>query len=346
MTKKIAIVIGTTAEYIKMMPVFKEFEKRKIDIEFIHTGQHDLSELIKTFKTQQPSIIVNPKDGFKGDTGSAFGWAKTTTPMLKKILKENEKIEYVICHGDTMSTLIATIAGRLAGKKIVHVEAGLRSGNLFEPFPEEIVRRIVDSLSDVKFAVSNKTALRLKNEVYNVGNTSIDALNIALKTTKKPKGFPKKYAVCTVHRHENIKSKKRMISILDLITRIPMPVYFAIHKNTLSKIEEYGLKDELINSNVKIIDHKTYNEFVGILKYSSLILTDGGSMQEEAATLNIPCVILRMATEREELLERGDQVLSKFGKIGGFNFIKKKKLYNPYYNGGASKQIVDIMVKK
>lgn len=349
---KPAIIIGTKAEYIKMFPVMLELQQRKIDYLFIATGQHYLNDLVKKFGTQAPDIIINPQDGFKGDTGGAFGWAIKTLPKIISMLRKHTDIDYVIVHGDTISTLIASVAARLTGKQLCHVEAGLRSGNLREPFPEEIVRRIVDFLSHIKFAPSQKAANRLKGTSINTGNTSVDSLHTALSLCKSSFLIDKPYSVCTIHRHENIKSKERMDKILNCLGYSEMEILFFIHDNTIKKLKDFGLYEKLKqNKNIKLMRPIPYIEFSKVLSGAKIIFTDGGGMSEEAAELNIPCVILRYETEREELLDRWDQTLTKL------NLDKARKamriyslphdpyiLPNPYNGHGSSNKIVNFLI--
>lgn len=328
-----------------------ELEKRKIDYLFVATGQHNLNDLFKKFGTKAPDIIVNPQDGFKGDTGGAFGWAIKTLPKIISMLRKHKDIEYVIVHGDTISTLIGCAAARLTGKKVCHVEAGLRSGNLQEPFPEEIVRRIVDFFSYVKFAPSEKAAKRLSGNSINVGNTSVDSLHTALFLCKSSFSIEKPYSVCTIHRHENIKSKERMQKILNILSYPQMDILFFIHDNTVKKLKDFGLYEQLkSNKNIKLMRPIPYIEFTKVLAGTHIIFTDGGGMSEEAAELNIPCIILRYATEREELLERWDQTLTKLNEDIAKHAIKRYSsshikyiLPNPYNGNGASIKIVNYL---
>ena len=334
-----------------MFPVMLELEKRKINYLFVATGQHNLNDLFKKFGTKAPDIIVNPQDGFKGDTGGAFGWAIKTLPKIISMLRKHKHIDYVIVHGDTISTLIGCVAGKLTGRKICHVEAGLRSGNLKEPFPEEIVRRIVDFFSFVKFAPSEKSAKRLRGNSINVGNTSVDSLHMALNLCKSSISLKKPYAVCTIHRHENIKSKDRMEKILNILEYSEMDILFFIHDNTVKKLKDFGLYDKLKeNKRIKLMKPIPYVEFSKVLSGSHIIFTDGGGMSEEAAELNIPCIILRYETEREELLDRWDQTLTKLELDKARHAMKvysspshQYVLPNPYNNNGSSKKIVDYL---
>lgn len=346
---KYYVVIGTKAEFIKMAPVLIELDKREIEYTFIHTGQHDLSKLIKAFNTRSPDIVLTQEDGFSGNTGGAFSWARHT---FKKLYAELNKSRgsFVLYHGDTMTTAIAAGVAMITGNRGVHVEAGLRSGNLKEPFPEEIVRRIVDYISNVCFTPSDACSARLKYKpnVFNVGNTVYDSIKL-LNLNKKIKKSRKQYAVCTIHRHENIKSRDRMKKILDILHMCPIEVRWYMHENTRKKLEEYDLLQTAENNNVVIMPEKLdYFSFIPELANSSLVITDGGGMSEEAAYFKVPALLLRMNTEREELLNTSCQILSKLD-IGQDAFFYKMLLGsdstdfmdNPYYKDNSAAQIID-----
>jgi UDP-N-acetylglucosamine 2-epimerase (non-hydrolysing) len=250
-----------------------------------------------------------------------------------------------------MSTGISAIAAKLTGKKGCHVEAGLRSYNIFEPFPEELMRILADNLSSLKFAPSEIAVKRAGHNSFNVGNTSCESLRYALKKAQNVKKSKKKYAVCTIHRHENIKSPVRMMQIAEIIALSPYPVNFFMHENTKKKLSEYGLL--CLFSDYEILNPLGYIDFAPILAGSSLIFTDSGGMSEEAAQLNIPCVILRKSTEREELLHRADQFLTfldidkaKSALNAISNLPRNYKFRNIYDAGNTSSKILDILNRK
>ena len=349
MNKHYAIVIGTHAEYIKMFPVLREFERRNIDYTFISTGQHDLSELIKDCGTKAPDIVLDNKRGFAGDTGGAFMWALRTLPKMYSALG-TVKPDIVLYHGDTMSTVIASVAAKLRGIDGCHVEAGLRSADIREPFPEEIARMIADSISTIAFVPSLSCAENTKGaDTYVVGNTVYDSIVYNMR-----KGNPVTkdvYAIATIHRHENIKSRERMIKIVDILSYSPIPVRLYLHENTKKKLDEYGLlKPLLASENVVVMPTINYKDFLKVFSNAKFVFTDGGSMSEECAWFNVPCIILRMETERKELLERPDQFLTRLDvdatklKINEFSKVTFKNLSNNYYhNISPSAAIVNIL---
>ena len=367
---KIAIVIGTRAELIKTFPIMLELQKRVIPYYFIHTGQHNLGDLCKIFSVKSPDIVLTEEpeksSKFNSRQIKAIVWNLKLVGKIRKELKELKELEYVLYHGDTMTTASASIASSkimnpFKKYKNVHLEAGLRSWDNFEPFPEEISRRIVGKFSDILFAPSEgsrKNLEKLKNKnILVFGNTIVDSAHFALSLARKKKIKPlnkKKFAIVTIHRHENLKNKKRMGEIVEILSSVEIPCYFAAHDNTLKKLEEFKLLKKLKNNNnIKLIKPMDYVSFIYQINKCSLIICDGGSMQEESLIFKKPCIILRYATERPEGLITNFQFLTKFDikktklKIKEYlspNF-KIKKFKNPYGEKGLSKKIVEVLIE-
>ncbi|HKZ49713.1 MAG TPA: UDP-N-acetylglucosamine 2-epimerase [Candidatus Nanoarchaeia archaeon] len=355
----IAIVLGTKAELIKTMPVMKELDKRKIPYSFIHTGQHSLGELLEDFKLKKPDVVLYepPKlsSRFMVKTHKAIFWGMSLVPKIISALRKL-KPKYVIYHGDTMSASAAAVASKLAGCKGVHLEAGLRSGSLLEPFPEEISRQICDSFSSVLLAVSDLTESTLRNEgrkgeIVKAGNTIVDSVKICLKLNKtKPKA--KGYVVVNIHRHENIKSKERLVKIVGIIASVERNVIWPIHDNTKQQLIKFGLWEKLQKQNIELWPLISYIDFIHLLANCKYIITDGGSIQEESLSLRKPCILLRRRTERIEGLSTGLNFLTDLHSekaLGAINQIesglKVKDFQNPYGNGDSAGIIVDYLTK-
>ena len=245
--------------------------------------------------------------------------------------------------------------------KNVHLEAGLRSWNNFEPFPEEISRRIVGRFSDILFAPSNTSVNNLrklrKKKILVFGNTIVDSahygLNLARKKNTKPLD-KRRFALVTIHRHENLKNKKRMEKIVEILLSVEIPTYFAVHDNTLKKLKDFGLLKKLeAGENIKLIKPRDYVDFIYQISKCALIICDGGSMQEESLIFGKPCVILRNSTERPEGLETNFQFLTKFDVEESKDKIKEylskdfkiKSYKNPYGEKGLSRKIVEVLVR-
>lgn len=366
----IAIVIGTKAELIKCMPIMLELQKQQKNYWFIHTGQHDLGKACKDFGIKKPDFILS-----KEPNRSTKLWSEMNKKSLLWFLMMNNRIrgllkrikpKYVIYHGDTMSTAAASIASSRflnpeKNWKNVHLEAGLRSGSLFEPFPEEISRKISDRFSDILFAVSDLSEENLKKggyrgEIIKTGNTIIDSANIAYKKAmKKRKGRRKNkkdYALINIHRHENLNSRERMEKIVAILKGIEIKAIWPLHANTAHFIEKYGLVDDIKNmKNIKRTSLTSYKDFIYLLANCRYLITDGGSIQEESLIFKRPCIILRKKTERQEGLSTGMNFLTGLDvkktkevirQIEN-NKIKIKNFHNPYGSRGLSKKIVKIL---
>ena len=194
-----------------------------------------------------------------------------------------------------------------------------------------------------------------RKKIIFTGNTIIDSADIAYSLAKKRKIKPLskgKFAVISIHRHENIKSKERMRNIVEILLSVPIKSFFAMHDNTKAKLEEFGLMEKLRqNQNIEIINTLDYVSFVYQTAKCSLIICDGGSMQEESLIFKKPCIILRKSTERPEGLETGFQFLSNFDvektkkKIKEYlnPLFKVKDFKNPYGNKGVSKKILEVL---
>jgi len=257
---KYAYVIGTKAEFIKMFPLMKE-----LDGTFIHTGQHDLSELIETFKVKSPDIVLSepPKkktSKFMGNVVKAGFWNLNMIKKLRGVLKE-ECPDLLIYHGDTMSTAAASIAAKSSKIKAAHVEAGLRSHNWLEPFPEELSRRIADKNADLLFAPSKLAGRNLEKyknkKIFVVGNTVADSAMEALKKARSVKVPSEEYAILSFHRHENLKSRAKIKKIVKIVEQIPIPIYFFAHDNTIRALKKFRLWKR-VNKKVNAVKYTNY----------------------------------------------------------------------------------------
>jgi len=363
---EIAIILGTRAELIKIFPLMIELKNKGKDYYFIHTGQHNLGNLCEKLGIKKPDVVLTEEPDktskFNVNQIKAILWNIGLIFKIKKELKKLKNLKYIIYHGDTMTTATASIASsRMLNPfkkyKNVHLEAGLRSFNNREPFPEEITRRVVGSFSDILFAVSRiaESNLKKKKRVILVGNTIIDSAKIALDIAKKNNVKPlsrKKFVLVTVHRHENLKSKKRMEKIVEILSNLEIPTFFSMHDNTISRLKKFGLYEKLLeNKNIKIISPMDYPTFIYQISKCALVICDGGSMQEESLIFKKPCILLRMNTERIEGLETNFQFLSKLDVEKTKEKIKEylnpkfkiKSFENPYGKKGVSKKIVGIL---
>lgn len=363
----IAIILGTKAELIKCMPIMLELQKQKKDYYFIHTGQHPLGEACEEFGIKKPDFILSKEPEISTKFWSKINksssvWFLVMIFKIKRLVRRlNPK--YIIYHGDTMSTAVASIASsKLLNSekswKNVHLEAGLRSGSLLEPFPEEISRQICDRFSDILLAVSDLTEKNLKKyrkekQIIKVGNTIVDSAALTYKKAKiKHKKPNYRYALINIHRHENLESKKRMKRIIEILKKVKIKAIWPLHDNTAYFLRKYKFVGEINKmKNIEIIPLTNYQHFLFLIANCEYLITDGGSIQEESLVFKKPCIILRKKTERQEGFTTGINFLTKLdvnyaGKIIKeieFNKLKIKGFKNPYGNAGVSKKIVEIL---
>jgi len=259
-----------------------------------------------------------------------------------------------------MSTATAAIgSSRLLNPKKtwknVHLEAGLRSGSLFEPFPEEVSRRISDKFSDILLAVSELTKKNLKKykgkkQIIKIGNTIVDSALISYEKAKNKYPKPEKeHALINIHRHENLNNKRRMEEIIEILSSIKIKAIWPLHDNTKFFLEKYGLMEKITSmKNIELIPLTNYPHFIFLLANCKYILTDGGSIQEESLIFKKPCLILRKRTERQEGLLTGINFLTKLNVEYAKKVIEKiengklkiRKFKNPYGDRELSKKIM------
>lgn len=362
---KIAIVIGTRPEIIKMASIIDEISERKIDYVLIHTGQHYDEEMSNQFFLD----LELPSPDYNIGVGSASHASQTAIMMegIEKILiKENADLLFV--QGDTNAVLAGALTASKLKIPIGHVEAGLRSYD--RTMPEEINRLVADSCSNLYFVPTEESGLNLISEgVYykNIcitGNTVVDACIRNLKIAEKKSNIisklnldeNSKILTVTMHRAENVDNEKRLKSITEaLLSLDDYEIVFPVHPRTKKMLKKFNLFDEL-NEKIHMIKPLGYLDFLFLLSKSFLVLTDSGGLQEEAITLNIPAMTLRYNTERPETVTAGgnilvgsdkDKILKTANKlINDKETLKSmKSAINPYGSGDASKILMDFVMK-
>jgi len=355
---KIAIIVGTRPEIIKMSPIIRECEnKENLDYFIIHTGQHYSYNMDRVFFEQ----LNLPKPKYNLNIGSGTHGKQTGKILIsiEKVLYE-ERPDIVLVEGDTNTVLAGALAACKLNIKVGHVEAGLRSYD--RAMPEEINRVLVDHCSDFLFTPTKKSKQLLLNEgidkekIFVTGNTIVDAVNYNIKLAKKKNenfkkmGLNKKdYFLLTVHRQENVDFENRFKGIIkgvkDIINKYSIPVVYPIHPRSSKMLEKYK-----INTNsIYIIQPEDYLNFLMLEKNARLVLTDSGGIQEEACILGVPCVTLRDNTERPETLEIGSNILAgaesdKIKDSVSTMINNKEKWNNPFGNGKSAKKILDILI--
>lgn len=365
---KIAVVLGTRPEIIKMAPIIDEIIKRKIDLTLIHTGQHYDKEMSDNFFTD----LEIPAPDYNINVGSGSHGKQTALMMdgIEEVLMD-EKPDIVLVQGDTNAVLAGSLVASKLHIAVGHVEAGLRSFDM--TMPEEVNRRVCDVTSTMYFIPTEQSAINLLAEGYSrknlfiTGNTVVDACFRHLEIAKK-RGFQDDFLVSldidnmdniltlTMHRAENVDDKQRVINIIGALKELnQMNIIFPIHPRTKKTLQDFGLFDELNNlEHVHIIKPIGYLDFLQLTSKSSLILTDSGGLQEEAITLNVPVLTLRYNTERPETVIAGgnilvgsnkEAILENANKILNDNEFaeKMKNAKNPYGQGNSAEQTVDAI---
>ncbi|MFC1950994.1 non-hydrolyzing UDP-N-acetylglucosamine 2-epimerase [Chloroflexota bacterium] len=355
---KIAVLIGTRPEIIKMSPVIKELSNRTIDYFVIHTGQHYSYNMDKVFFEQLKITLPD----YNLEVGSD-SHAKQTAKILIGIedILYNERPDIVLVEGDTNSVLACALAATKIGIKVGHVEAGLRSYD--KNMPEEINRILTDHCSDYLFAPTDKAKNMLLSEgiaadkIFVTYNTIVDAVYQNLQMAKKDGGIlrtlsltPQKYFLATVHRQENVDNKQRFEDIFESLASIAdkynCPLIYPIHPHSLKMAEEFQVNTR----NIKLIDPISYFDFLQLESNSRLILTDSGGVQEEACILGVPCVTLRYNTERPETIEAGSNILAGTLPENIIDCVetmlsKDNRWDNPFGDGEAANRIIDILIR-
>lgn len=292
----------------------RELELRGLKYRLIFTGQHleTMQALLDDFQIRTAPTWI--KRGKEIDSLARMAiWFPMTLARLiisgRKFLKAPDgRPGFVVIHGDTISTLLAALAFRLRRCRIGHVESGLRSFSIRDPFPEELTRVLVFRLIDIAFcpgewAVENMQDYRVLT-VDTEANTLLDATRFAIGSGSEPTSSDERpRCVASIHRHENLHSKRRLNWIIDLIQDIARShdVDFVLHPSTRTRLQRTGGYDRLQDSpSVSLRDRMGYIQFIRLLSRSDFVLTDGGSNQEELSYLGVPTLIARERSERKE----------------------------------------------
>ncbi len=351
MEKKIFFFIGTEAELIKLFPVIIECQNVGMICHIIATGQNDLkkSRILEFTNLNGRFIELSKEENIKKSTLGLFEWFIGLNKKAPKIMKDVFSFEMLegadmVVHGDTVSTMMGAFVGRKLGMRICHVEAGLRSHNLFNPFPEEIDRLITSKLARVHFAPGDlpvKNLKKAKGTVINTQqNTLLDSLrfsqDIPVKSNIK-EILSENYFVFVMHRQENLISKAFVHDVMSQIIEIARKhkCVLILHKITENALIKFGLMDELKeNANVILQPRVDYFDFMKLLQNAVFVITDGGSNQEELYYMNKPCLIMRKTTERNEGLGINARLFN--GEISDIKAFVSEVDDNPIEGKGIS----------
>lgn len=364
---KVVIIFGTRPEAIKLVPVINELGKypKLYQVIVITTGQHHelVSQVLETFQ-----ICTNYNLNIMSPDQSLFDISIRALSSLESVLKE-EKPDIVIVQGDTTSTFIASLAAFYLKIPVAHVEAGLRSFERFNPYPEEINRRLTTVLSDLHFVPTEQAKKNLleegvgKEKIFVTGNTIVDALQMVLGSGDESVlkidsvDFNKRLILVTAHRRENFdRGLKNICTALKRLAALykDVEILYPVHLNPNVR----GPVRSILSSipNVHLVEPLDYKTFIKVLARCYLVLTDSGGVQEEAPSLGKPVFVLRKVTERVEAVEAGvakvigveiEDVVSNTRTLlddetAYANMAKTKNLFG---DGKASKRIVNIFTQ-
>lgn len=361
---KIVIVFGTRPEAIKMAPVIKELEKHKAHFQSIIcvTGQHRhmLDQVLKLFKIK-PDMDLNlmqKKQSLQLLTSRVL---LVLTEAIQQI-----KPKLILIQGDTTTAMAAALAGYYQKIPIGHIEAGLRTHDIYNPFPEEINRCIISSIARFNFAPTKKAYETLicqgitKEKIVLTGNTVIDSLKIIIKTGQiKKLDLPikknNKFILVTAHRRENFgRPLEQICDALNLIVqRNPnVEVVYPVHLNP--NVTNVVYKKLGHTNNIHLIAPTEYHQLVYLIRRSYLVLTDSGGIQEEAPVFGKPVLVMREETERPEGINAGVaklvgtdtySIIKQVEKLlkNKIEYKKMSKAISPYGDGKAALRIVKYL---
>ena len=360
---KISIVIGTRAQLIKMAPVIKELQNRKVLFELIFTNQHTVTmeEISKDFGLKSPDSNFFSEDQRKETKSIKImtGWffrsvAKIFITSASLMTVMNGGV--VLVHGDTNSCWLGALLGKLRRNKVMHIESGLRSYHLLKPFPEEINRLITFFLADI-YVCPNDWACRNLSKFNGVkintkANTQYDAIMIALAENKDRMyvEMPRKnYVVFSIHRYESVFKREKLEFVVEVAEEIAKKIFvvFVLYPVTEKRLIQYGLFERLgKNINIKLQKRLPFFDYIRLQVNSDFVVTDGGSIQEELSYIGKPTLLLRDVTERIEGIDK-TTVVSYFDRTIIEDFMENYKLLEkPVINVemSPSRMIVDWLV--
>jgi UDP-N-acetylglucosamine 2-epimerase (non-hydrolysing) len=312
---RVLAVAGCRPNFVKLAPLLAEISRRPgIEASFVHTGQHydaDLSDVfLRELEIPEPDVWLG--------VGSGSHAAQTARALegIERVLLELEP-DVVLVPGDVNSTLAAALAAAKLGFPVAHVEAGLRSFD--REMPEEINRVLTDAISDLLFVTEGSAIANLRREgvqadrIHRVGNVMVDALvahrgRIAGSGAVERLGLePRRYAVLTLHRPENVDDPGRVAPIVAAIERLAgeIAIVFPVHPRSRAGLSRGGALARLEAAGVRLQPPLGYLDFLRLVELAAFVMTDSGGLQEESTALAVPCLTLRRSTERPATVFEG-----------------------------------------
>ncbi|MCF8304845.1 MAG: UDP-N-acetylglucosamine 2-epimerase (non-hydrolyzing) [Ignavibacteriales bacterium] len=360
--KKIITVAGARPNFMKIAPIYKAFSKHtdKVKHMICHTGQHYDKKMSDVFFRQ----LELPEPEFNLGIGSGSHAVQTAGILVEfEKLLISERPDLIIVVGDVNSTIACTLAAAKLGIRTAHVESGLRSFD--RAMPEEINRLLTDSISDMLFVTEPSGLQNLKNEgvpaekIFFTGNVMIDSLagfldraeNTTIMDELKLKAG--EYILVTMHRPSNTDNPEQLRAIVEMIENLAgfKEVVFPVHPRTKSAMEKLD-KSLKQNNRIKLIEPLGYLDFLKLMKYCDLVVTDSGGIQEETTYLGVQCVTLRKSTERPVTVDVGTNHLAGDSTKTALEIVsqiykgnKKTGRIPELWDGKAAERIVEVILK-
>jgi UDP-N-acetylglucosamine 2-epimerase (non-hydrolysing) len=346
-------VVGARPNFMKAAPVMRALGEHGVRQTLVHTGQHYDASMSEVFFSQlaMPTPDVNLEVG-SGSHG------KQTADIIDRFepVLQDTRPDIVLVYGDVNSTMAATLVAAKLLVRVGHVEAGLRSFD--RTMPEEVNRVVTDQLADLLFTPSEDADRNLCREgvplerIHRVGNVMVDSLVRLLPAAERHKmnGYPRRYALLTLHRPSNVDDPNNLCSILESLLEISaeLDIVFPVHPRTRQRLDAFGMK----TAHLHLREPLPYVEFLALQRHALVVITDSGGIQEETTYLQVPCVTLRANTERPITVTLGSNVL--VGQDGSALKSEIRKILDgkakqgsipPLWDGKAGGRIAQILTK-
>ncbi|MFC1751847.1 non-hydrolyzing UDP-N-acetylglucosamine 2-epimerase [Thermoproteota archaeon] len=369
--RRILVAFGTRPEAVKLAPLILGFRTHpdRFEVKLCVTAQHrDMLDQVLEFFDLVPDYDLNVMKVNQ----SLFDVHSECMKALEGVIKEYQP-EMIVVQGDTTTAFLSALSGYYFKIPVCHIEAGLRTYDKFNPFPEEMNRRMISQIADIHFVPTKNAEQNLAEEgiisnVYIVGNTVIDALIMGLKRLETEAAsdyqqrfsgidYNKQILLVTMHRRESFGEPLEEVchALKDIAdTCSDVHIVYPVHANPNVRDTVFSLLKDV--PNITLLNPVSYPELLWLMKQSKLILTDSGGIQEEAPTLGKPVIVLRSVTERQEGLDAGTAVLAGTDKKRIMSIVLEllvnPGLYesmaqaeNPYGDGHAVQRIMDILSK-
>jgi UDP-N-acetylglucosamine 2-epimerase (non-hydrolysing) len=339
---KLAIILGTRPEIIKLSPIIKELKAREIKYISIDTGQHESIEMRDCFYAE---LGIVP-------THALFDYDWERTGVLIRDILLSEKVNIALVQGDTNSTLLGAVAAIACNLPLVHVEAGLRCGDF--AMTEERNRIMVDHMAEYLFPPTDDALRNLTQEKIHAcvfpycGHLIADVMHQTNAQAKPHDGLG--YILLTLHRRETVDNlflfRDALSAVHKIATAHNLDVIYPVHPRAQAKLKEFGIE---LHGRFKAYGPLAFHEFISLEETAQLIMTDSGGIQEEACILGVPCVTIRDCTERPETIRLGANIVAGYDEkniIACANeMLEAKRVWqHPYGDGHAATRIIDQLI--